>query len=332
MKRRLSVIMSADVAGYSRLVASDEEGTVRRFRDLASRVVALVQQHDGRVFNTAGDAILAEFNSAVSAVRCATDIQEATRSANEPLPENTWISFRIGIAIGDVIVTETGDLLGDGVNIAARLQGLADNGGICLSQEVHDHVASKVGLRFVDLGMRELKNIPRPVRAFRISGIQAVLPVQKQLVQRQRSLVVLAVLTLAAAGAAASWWVIQTSLRQTPHSPTQAGSEEQYSGQICYGQSENEGSRCYVQEGTLQNRTLSGRWHARDPGTTMILAGTADDAGAITIEMHTEGLAGERLQTIRLSGSVKDGNIIALGSFLNGRSVTLNWHRIQRSP
>jgi hypothetical protein len=134
-----------------------------------------VRQHHGRVFNTAGDAILARFDSAVDATRCAIEIQNANNSANDAVPAERKLLFRIGIAIGDVLVSENGDLLGDGVNIAARLEGIAEPGGICISDEVRIHVLNKINLGAIDLGEQSLKNIPRPVRAFRLlAGSQNV--------------------------------------------------------------------------------------------------------------------------------------------------------------
>jgi adenylate cyclase len=169
MRRTLTVILASDVAGYSRLVAADEEDTVHRFQQAAAAFAERVIKYHGRVFNTAGDAILAKFDSAVDATRCAIDIQNANNAGNAAIAEERRLLFRIGIAIGDVMVAETGDLLGDGVNIAARLEGIAEPGGICISEEVRVHALSKMNLGAIDLGEQNLKNIPRPVRAFRLT-------------------------------------------------------------------------------------------------------------------------------------------------------------------
>jgi|GEM_PF-1566872 len=168
MKRKIAVILASDVAGYSRLVAEDEEGTIRRMAAAARLFRGQVEHHDGRVFNTAGDAILAEFDSAVNAVRCAIDIQNEMRPVNAALPQEKRILFRIGVAIGDVLVADNGDLLGDGVNIAARLESLAEPGGVCISDNVQVLVDNKVELGFREIGEHQLKNIPRPVRAFKV--------------------------------------------------------------------------------------------------------------------------------------------------------------------
>jgi adenylate cyclase len=171
MRRKLAVILASDVAGYSRLTAADEEGTVRRFRAAATAFCDRVKAYRGRVFNTAGDAILAEFESAVDAARCAIDIQDANNTQNAAVEEARKLLFRIGIAIGDVLVSDNGDLLGDGVNIAARLEGIAEPGGVCISDDVKTHVLNKISAGFVDLGEQTLKNIPRGIRAYRLGAI-----------------------------------------------------------------------------------------------------------------------------------------------------------------
>ncbi len=170
MRRKLAVILAADVAGYSRLVAADEEDTVRRFRLAAAAFCERVHRHRGRVFNTAGDSILAEFEIAVDAIRCAVDVQDANTAQNVAIDPSRRLLFRIGIAIGDVLVSDNGDLLGDAVNIAARLEGIAEPGGICISEDVRTHVLNKISVGFLDLGEQTLKNIPRGVRAYRLGG------------------------------------------------------------------------------------------------------------------------------------------------------------------
>jgi len=166
--RKLSTILSADVAEFSRLMGEDEEATLKTFRGHKKVFEALVATHRGRIFNTAGDAILAEFASAVEAVRCATDIQSALRTRNDQLPPNRQVRFRIGINLGDVMV-QGEDLMGDGVNVAARLQTAAEPGGICLSGSVHDQILNKLSLSFVSLGEMNFKNIQQPIRTFSIS-------------------------------------------------------------------------------------------------------------------------------------------------------------------
>jgi class 3 adenylate cyclase len=168
MKRKIAAIFAADIAGYSRLVAEDEEETLRRLAAYRAVTDDFIVKAGGRIFNTAGDAVLAEFSSAVEAVRCAIDIQESLRTRNMAYPASRQMHFRIGITIGDVVERD-GDLLGDGVNIAARLEGLAEVGGICVSRAVHEQVANKLSVQFADIGAQEVKNIPTPVHAFMVA-------------------------------------------------------------------------------------------------------------------------------------------------------------------
>ena len=166
MNRKIAAIFAADVAGYSKLVAEDEEETLRRLASYRAVMDDFIARAGGRIFNTAGDAVLAEFPSAVEAVRCAIDIQESLRTRNLAYPASRAMSFRIGITIGDV-VERNGDLLGDGVNIAARLEGIAPVGGICISRTVYEQVANKLSVQFADIGEQHVKNIPNPVHAYK---------------------------------------------------------------------------------------------------------------------------------------------------------------------
>ncbi|WP_375453993.1 HlyD family efflux transporter periplasmic adaptor subunit [uncultured Methylobacterium sp.] len=167
MKRTIAAILAADVAGYSRLMAKDEEDTLRRLT--AAKVVfrAEVARFGGRVFNTAGDAILAEFPSGVEALRAGLAIQAGLDALDRDDPADRRVRFRMGLTIGDV-VEQDGDLLGDAVNVAARLEGLAEPGGLCLSRTVQEAVSGKVAVAFRDIGPQRLKNIPRPVHAYRV--------------------------------------------------------------------------------------------------------------------------------------------------------------------
>jgi adenylate cyclase len=165
MKRKIAAIVAADIAGYSTLVAEDEEETLRRLTSYRAVIDDFIAKSSGRIFNTAGDAVLAEFPSAVEAVRCAIDIQESLRTRNLAYPRSRQMNFRIGVTIGDVVERD-GDLLGDGVNIAARLEGLAQPGGICVSRAVYEQVLNKLSVRFKDIGDQEVKNIPTPVHAY----------------------------------------------------------------------------------------------------------------------------------------------------------------------
>src|SRR6478609_10647648 len=168
LERKLATILSADVAAYSRLMAEDEERTLQTFRAHKEVFEKLVELHRGRVFNTAGDAILAEFSSAVEAVRSATEIQAALRTRNDNLPPSRQVRFRIGINLGDVML-QGGDLLGDGVNVAARIQAAAEPGGICISGSVYDQIRNKLSLSFQSMGEKTYKNIPHQIRTYSIA-------------------------------------------------------------------------------------------------------------------------------------------------------------------
>src|SRR5215470_3946041 len=168
MERKLAAIFSTDVVGYSRLMGDDEEATIRTLTAYRAVISSLIQQYRGRVVDSPGDNLLAEFASVVDAVRCAVEIQQALKVKNEELPEHRQMRFRIGINLGDVIV-DGKRLYGDGVNIAARLESLAVPGGICISSTVHDHIKNKLTLGYEDLGPQQVKNIAEPVRVYRVA-------------------------------------------------------------------------------------------------------------------------------------------------------------------
>src|SRR5579859_7003260 len=165
MKRKIAAIVAADIAGYSKLVAEDEEETLRRLESYRAVFQDFVARFSGRIFNTAGDSVLAEFPSAVEAVRCAIDVQESLRTRNLAYPPSRQMCFRIGITIGDVVERD-GDLLGDGVNIASRLGGIAPPGGLCVARTVYEQVANKLSIDFIDIGEQAMKNIPVPIHAY----------------------------------------------------------------------------------------------------------------------------------------------------------------------
>src|SRR5580693_5529365 len=167
LERRLAPILAADVEGYSRLMHGDEEATMATLSARRAFVDELIARHRGRIANTAGDSVLAEFASLLDAVRCAVEIQAALQRANEGEPEGRRMRFRIGVNVGDVMVKE-GDIFGDGVNVAARLEGLVRGGEICVSRGVHDHLRHRAGMLFEDLGEQLVKNIAHPIRAFRL--------------------------------------------------------------------------------------------------------------------------------------------------------------------
>jgi TolB-like protein/class 3 adenylate cyclase len=166
-KRRLTAILSADVEGYSLLMRDDEEATIRRLTTYRTAMANLIQQYRGRVVDAPGDNLLAEFTSVVDSVNCAVEIQRELAERNAELPDSRRMKFRIGVNLGDVF--EEGDrIYGDGVNIAARMESLAEAGGICISGTVYDSIVSKLGLEYEYLGEQEVKNIPEPIRSYRV--------------------------------------------------------------------------------------------------------------------------------------------------------------------
>src|SRR5246127_148955 len=173
VERRLAAVFAADVAGYSRLMGADEEGTLQRLWAHRRELVdPKISEHRGRIVKTTGDGMLVEFASVVDAVRCAVEIQRAMVNRNAETPEDKRITFRVGVNLGDVIA-DGDDIYGDGVNIAARLEALAEPGGICISRPVRDQVRDKLPYAFDDMGEQKVKNIARPLRVYAL-GLTAV--------------------------------------------------------------------------------------------------------------------------------------------------------------
>jgi TolB-like protein/class 3 adenylate cyclase/Tfp pilus assembly protein PilF len=194
--RRLSAILAADVAGYSRLMHDDEEATHLRLTALlADAVEPAIAEHGGRIVKNTGDGLLAEFSSAVEAVRAATDFQNSVRELSIDDANDSRLVFRVGVNIGDIIV-EADDIFGDGVNIAARLEGISDPGGICISSSAYDQVRGKVAVEFTDLGEQNLKNIARPVRAYAVLRDELVSGTQKGGMQNSPSVPHLSIVVL----------------------------------------------------------------------------------------------------------------------------------------
>src|SRR5215210_4550224 len=169
VERRLAAIFAADVAGYSRLMSQDEAGTLRALAAAREIMDGLIRDHGGRIANTAGDSVLAEFPSAVDAVQCAVAVQEKLAKASAGAPEDHRLQFRIGVHVGDVVV-RGGDLLGDGVNVAARLEGLAEPGGIAISGAAYGYVRKALLLAYTDLGEQHVKGFDEPVRAYAVES------------------------------------------------------------------------------------------------------------------------------------------------------------------
>src|SRR6516225_8882887 len=204
--RRLAAILAADVAGYSRLIGSDEQGTLQRLKAVRAELIdPAIAAHRGRIVKTTGDGLLAEFASTVDALRCADEIQTQMAERNFALAPDARIEFRIGIHQGDIVVEEDGDIFGDGVNIAARLEALAAPGGICVSARVQEDAAGKLDLAFRDMGEQQLKNIERPVRAYAVGA--TVSPARSRPRRIGTTGLVAAPIILAVVGiGAAAWW------------------------------------------------------------------------------------------------------------------------------
>jgi len=176
VERRLTAIVAADVAGYSRLMGADDEGTLAQLKAHRRALVdPKINEHRGRIVKTTGDGMLVEFASVVDALRCAVEVQQGMVARNAEVPQDKRIEFRIGINVGDIII-EAGDIYGDGVNVAARLEGVAEPGGICVSGRVLEDTQGKLDLTFEDAGEQQLKNIARPVRVYRVRPNTAPAP------------------------------------------------------------------------------------------------------------------------------------------------------------
>ncbi len=183
LSRRLALIIAADMVGYSRLMEADEAGTLEQLRALRRELIdPKIAEHNGRLVKTTGDGLLIEFGSVTEAVQCAIDMQEAMLQRNATVPPDRRLKFRMGINLGEII-TEGEDIYGTGVNVAARLEALAEPGGICISASVHEQIQSLQGLGFEDLGDQIVKNMSRPVRSFALRGSSSQ-PISYQRVAR----------------------------------------------------------------------------------------------------------------------------------------------------
>ena len=211
VQRKLTAILCADVVGYSRLMGADEEATIQTLTAYRKVFVSYIQQHRGRVVNAPGDALLAEFTSVVGAVECAVEVQRELAEKNSAIPADRRMDFRIGLNLGDVVVKDE-DIYGDGVNIAARLESLADPGGICISGRVYDQIENKLALEYDDLGEKKVKNIARPIRVYRLlskpgDAAHRVVQAKGAVITFRRGAIIGAgvLILLAAAGGIWSW-------------------------------------------------------------------------------------------------------------------------------
>jgi adenylate cyclase len=229
VERKLAAILAADVAGYSRLMGVDEEGTLAQLKGHRRALVdPKIKEHRGKIIKTTGDGMLVEFASAVDAVRCAVEIQRGMADRNAGVPQAKRIEFRIGINLGDIIHDER-DIFGDGVNVAARLEGLAEPGGICISRSVRDPVRDRLGFTFEDIGEQALKNIAVPIHAYRVRFEGVELPNRAAAAFRppRRRNVMASVIGLAAVCAVAAIAVGFWSHRAPPPVPAQLAAAAQ---------------------------------------------------------------------------------------------------------
>jgi adenylate cyclase len=240
-KRKLAAILSADVAGYSRLMGEDEAATVRTLETYKGVISDLIQQHRGRVVDAPGDNLLAEFASVVDAVQCAVAVQKDIQIRNLELPETRRMQFRIGINLGDVIEEED-RIYGDGVNIAARLESIAEPGGICVSKTAFEHIETKLPFGYEYLGEHEVKNIVKPIGAYRVLMEPRVAVTAKTKVKPKKGtiwkplIIALAVVLLMGASAAVIWEYAfppapecsteETSQQSSQQSPQQGKKQE----------------------------------------------------------------------------------------------------------
>src|SRR5947199_3353569 len=210
--RRLAAILAADIAGYSRLMGADEEGTLARFKALRATLIdPKIAEYHGRIVKTTGDGLLVEFASVVDAVRCAAEVQRGMLDREPEASDERRIRLRIGVNLGDVIA-DGDDIFGDGVNVAARLEALAEPGGICISRTVRDHIRDKLPYPFEDRGEQSVKNIARPVRVYAlrpeavadlpVSGVSSAAPRR-----RRRAIAAMAAAAAALVIAVTGWWI-----------------------------------------------------------------------------------------------------------------------------
>ena len=337
LQRKLATILSGDVAGYARLMAEDEENTLLTFRGHKQVFEHLIAQYRGRIFNTAGDAILAEFASPVEAVRCATEIQAALRTRNEQLPPTRRVEFRVGVNLGDVLVQGT-DLLGDSVNLAARLQTAAEPGGVCISGSVYDQIRNKLSVAVRSLGEQSFKNIPQSVRTYLITapnGDEASASARPRRLGARAAVAIVLVLLLAAGGGWWAWSRHQAALAAAQQEEAArlaaaahpAVVDETYGGDVCFGPAPDDQARCFHAQATLHDGRLLGQWASNTTDGTILVSGEVAPDGSVKIVMRSESADHTRQFIIDLAGTLRDRKLDATGSFRNGRSASLTWRR-----
>jgi class 3 adenylate cyclase len=321
VERKLATILSADVAEYSRLMAESEEETVRIFRGHKALFESIINIHRGRIFNTAGDAILAEFSSAVEAVRSATEIQAALRTRNDNLPPSRQVRFRIGINLGDVML-QGADLLGDGVNVAARIQAAAEPGGICISGSVYDQIRNKLSLSFHSLGEKTYKNIPHQIRTYSIAESDEFgrLPSEARKSPTHIAWIVAGLAGISLLTGVGYWAYGAYQDRQI------AMHDGSYGGDVCMGPTRDDGARCYTASGIkISKGDISAKYPARGEGLSNVIAGKVSPSGDVVMEINIENAKGDRIAGSRLKGFVRSGQLIAEGDGF--RTYKINWRR-----
>jgi class 3 adenylate cyclase len=323
VERRLSAVLAADVAGYSRLMHNDEEATHCKLTALLKDAVPpAIAEHGGRIVKNTGDGFLAEFPSAVEAVRAAMQFQGRIEELTVSDVQDRRIAFRVGINIGDVIV-EAHDIFGDGVNIAARLQSAAEPGGVCISGSVHDQIRNKVSLSFKFLGEQKYKNIPLPVRTYSIIGAGRPSPTSSKTWRNALNGKWLGAGFAFILSVLVGYWAYSVRQQQQTAN-TQDG---QYVGQVCLGPDREEAARCYTANVVIsRNGKISARYPARPPNKDVVIAGDASVSGEVKMELSVENSSGVRVAIAHLSGMLKNGQLNATGGF-PARTVDIQMHR-----
>jgi class 3 adenylate cyclase len=319
LERRLATILCADVYGYSRMMGANDERTVRVFRGHRQIFESLVAMHRGRIFSIAGDMLLAEFGSAVEAVRCATEIQAALRTRNEQLAPEEKMQLRIGINLGDVVV-QGGDLLGDGVNVAARIQAATEPGGICISGAVHDQIQNKLSLSFKLLVEQTYKNIAAPVRTYTVAEGAAVTTPRKRPAARWATAAIAAML---ATGAAAYWAYTRYEARRAIPVLARDGT---YSGRMC-NILRDKAPQCWPAILVVRTGAVESAWRSFDERTSSA-HGTIGADGAVELKLAGWTPSGEPNEAA-LYGRLVDGAINASGKWRSGGEITGTWRSAQ---